>query len=64
MEWVIEHWALLLEIFGAVLGVASMIAGLTESTKDDELVKLWIKRLSFLTNKSDKGTFKWPFSKK
>lgn len=39
MEWLIEHLPALLAIFAAVVSLASMIAALTPTPKDDEFLK-------------------------
>lgn len=45
MNWIIEHWADLLAIYGGVVAVATIIVRLTPSTKDNEILDKIIKFL-------------------
>lgn len=45
MNWVVEHWADLLAIYGGVVAVATIIVRLTPSTKDNEILDKIIKFL-------------------
>lgn len=49
-------------IIGSLLGVASVITGLTPTTADDAVVKRLIGWFSFVTHKNIDGTFKLPFT--
>lgn len=45
MNWILEHWADLLAIYGGVVAVATIIVRLTPSTKDNEILDKIIKFL-------------------
>lgn len=38
LPWVATHWVDILAVYGAVVGVATMIVGLTPSTRDDAIL--------------------------
>jgi hypothetical protein len=43
MNWILEHWADLLAIYGGLVAVATVIVKLTPSTKDNEILDKIIK---------------------
>lgn len=45
INWILEHWADLLAIYGGVVAVATVIVRLTPSTKDNEILDKIIKIL-------------------
>ena len=63
MAWLLEHWEELAAAAGLLMTAASIIAGLTPTPKDDEIVKKIIDFLSFLKPKTSQGTFKMPFTR-
>lgn len=46
MEWIINHWHAVLEVIGAAVTLATLIVGLTPSTKDDSVLEKVRKFLS------------------
>lgn len=61
IQWIAEHGSTLIEITGALVGVASLITGLTKTPKDDKVVakiQSFLSKLSVLTHKDEDGTFK------
>lgn len=45
MTWILEHWADLLAIYGALVLICSTVVKLTPTTKDDDI---WAKILKIL----------------
>lgn len=45
LDWILNHWADLLAIYGAVVAICSTIVKLTPSTKDDNI---WAKIIKIL----------------
>ena len=45
IDWILEHWADLLAIYGAIVAVATVIVKLTTNTKDNEILDKIIKFL-------------------
>lgn len=45
MNWILEHWADLLTIYGGIVAVATIIVKLTPNTKDNEILDKIIKFL-------------------
>lgn len=45
IDWILEHWADLLAIYGGVVAVATIIVKWTPSTKDNEILDKIIKFL-------------------
>lgn len=45
IDWILEHWADLLAIYGGVVAVATIIVKWTPSTKDNEILDKIIKIL-------------------
>ena len=41
LEWISIHWAELIELYLAIIGVASIIIKLTPTVRDD----LWLKKI-------------------
>ncbi len=63
LGWLVAHVGDLLEIAGAVVGVASLVTGLTASPKDDSIVATVrgvLDRLSILVHHDAVGTLKVP----
>lgn len=61
VTWLGENWLTLVEVTGGLLGVASLITGLTNTPKDDAFVaKLqgWLGRLSVVTHKDAPNSLK------
>jgi len=51
MDWLIAHWQDLIAVVGAALGLATLVARLTPTPRDDEVVAVvrrWLLRLSVL----------------
>lgn len=66
VSWLGENWPVLVEVVGGLLGVATLVTGLTKTPKDDAVVaKLqgWLGRLSVVTHKDAPGTLKVPGKK-
>lgn len=66
VTWLGENWKVLVEVTGGLLGVASLITGLTKTPKDDAFVARlqgWLGRLSVVTHKDAPGTLKAPGTK-
>lgn len=66
ITWLGENWGTLIEVTGGLLGVASLITGLTKSPKDDKVIAKiqgWLGLVSFLKHKDKDGTFKVPLKK-
>ena len=56
-EWIVKHWADILAGFGGLVLLASIIVGLTPTTKDDNFLRKIINafdKLSFLQTKENK----------
>lgn len=56
-EWIVKHWADILAGFGGLVLFASIIVGLTPTTKDDTFLRKIINafdKLSFLQTKENK----------
>lgn len=56
-NWIVEHWTDILAGFGGVVLLASIIVGLTPTTKDDTFLRKIINafdKLSFLQTKENK----------
>ena len=45
LNWILEHWADLLAIYGAIVAICSTIIKCTPSVKDDEI---WAKIIKIL----------------
>ena len=45
IDWILEHWADLLAIYGAIVAICSTIIKCTPSVKDDEI---WAKIIKIL----------------
>lgn len=62
MNWLIEHYDAVILAVTATLTAASLIAKLTPTPKDDEVIAKIIAYVSFLPPKG-KGALKLPFTK-
>ena len=63
INWIVENGSTILEIVGSLVGIASLVTGLTNTPKDDKVVakiQVWLGKLSFLTHKDKEGTFQVP----
>lgn len=62
--WFVSNWATIAQIAGGLLGVGSLVTGLTPSPKDDEFIgkarKIVGKVVSLTTFADAPGTFKLP----
>ena len=38
MEWIVEHWAEIVQLILAIIGAASIVVKLTPTPKDDEIL--------------------------
>jgi hypothetical protein len=56
MNWFLAHWQDVLAIYGALVGVASIIVKLTPSQTDDALLTKAIGLLNFLSTVNPKPT--------
>lgn len=45
LDWIFNHWADLLAIYGGIVAIATVIVKLTPSTKDNEILDKIIKIL-------------------
>lgn len=57
INWIITHWTDILAGFGGAVLLASIIVGLTPTTKDDSIMRKIINvfdKLSFLQTKENK----------
>ena len=57
IEWIVKNWTNILAGFGGLVLVASIIVGITPSTKDDSIMRKIINafdKLSFLQTKENK----------
>lgn len=45
LDWILNHWADLLAIYGAIVALSTAIVKLTPSVKDDEILAKIIKIL-------------------
>lgn len=66
VTWIVANWGFILEVVMAVVGVASLITGMTKTPKDDSVVST-IKRvigyIAGVTFKDSPGTLKAPGTK-
>ncbi len=63
ISWFLGNWGVLLSLVFALLGVAQLITGLTNTPKDDAVVRKILDFLSFLKPKDAAGTFKVPLTR-
>lgn len=54
MDWIIENWDLVLQLLAALLMLLGVLAKLTVTTKDDEVISLLQKIVSALNVKTSK----------
>ncbi len=63
IAFLVEHWGTIATVVGGLLAVASVVTGLTKTTKDDAVVA-WIRKafefFSVLAPKDAPGTLKAP----
>jgi len=43
IEWIVEHWAEIIQIYLGLIGVASIVVKLTPTLKDDTILKNIVK---------------------
>lgn len=63
IDWIRAHWSELMQAFGLVWGLISLIVGLTPSTADDEWLRKLGERLSFFKPANAAGLLKLPGAK-
>ena len=65
IAWLVANWGLIIEALAALVAAASVITGLTETPKDDNVVS-WIRKalgwVSAVTHKDAPGTYSAPFA--
>ncbi len=49
MEFITNHWNDILSVVGAVVSLATLIVGLTPTTKDDEFLGKIVRILDFVS---------------
>lgn len=49
MEWIANHYADILAVVGAVVSLATVIVGITPTTKDDEILGKIVRILDHLS---------------
>lgn len=49
MEWIIAHYQDMLAVIGALVSLATLIVGLTPTTKDDEILGKIVRVLDSLS---------------
>ena len=63
VSWIVENWRVLAEVVFALLTVAGLITGLTNTPKDDEIVRKIVGFLGFLKPADQPGTVKLPLTR-
>jgi hypothetical protein len=48
MQWLAENWETICGILGAIVTLATLIVGMTPSTRDDNIVRRFAEIISFL----------------
>jgi len=63
IAWLVAHWAEIAAVAGGLLALASVVTGLTKTTKDDAVVA-WIRKafefISIVAPKDAPGSLKAP----
>jgi hypothetical protein len=63
MEWISENWDLISAVAGALLSVASIIVGLTDTPLDNTvlgIIQRILGRISFVQPRDAEGSLKMP----
>lgn len=55
-HWIQAHWDKFVELFGYIVGAATIIVGLTKSVKDDEFLAKLKKVLVYFSLFNEDGT--------
>lgn len=57
-NWIQAHWDKFVELFGYIVGAATIIVGLTKSTKDDKFLARLKKVLVYFSLLNEDGTMR------